>query len=77
MLCGSPHGLAAALLRIEHAGELVSFAANPATEPLYPINPFDYEDRLARMFETHPPLPERIKRLRALDPDWREKLLVA
>jgi Zn-dependent protease with chaperone function len=29
------------------------------------------------MFETHPPLPERIKRLRALDPDWREKLLVA
>jgi heat shock protein HtpX len=77
MLCGSPHGLADALLRIEQAGELVSFAASPATEPLYPINPFDREDRLARMFETHPPLPERIKRLRALDPDWREKLLVA
>jgi len=55
----------------------VSFAASPATEPLYPINPFDQEDRLARMFATHPPLPERIKRLRALDPDWREKLLVA
>jgi len=77
MLCGSPHGLADALLRIEQAGELVSFAASPATEPLYPINPFDQEDRLARMFATHPPLPERIKRLRALDPDWREKLLVA
>jgi heat shock protein HtpX len=76
-LCGSPHGLADALLRIEHAAELVSFAASPVTEPLYPINPFDREDRLARMFETHPPLPERIKRLRALDPDWREKLLVA
>jgi len=76
-LCGSPHGLADALLRIEHAGELVSFAASPATEPLYPINPFDRIDRLARMFETHPPLPERIRRLRELDPDWREKLLVA
>ena len=76
VLCGSPHGLADALLRIEQASELVSFAASPATEPLYPINPFDQEDRLARMFETHPPLPERIKRLRALDPDWREKLLV-
>ncbi len=76
VLCGSPHGLADALLRIEQASELVSFAASPATEPLYPINPFDREDRLARMFETHPPLPERIKRLRALDPDWREKLLV-
>ncbi len=76
VLCGSPHGLADALLRIEQAGELVSFAANPATEPLYPINPFDREDRLARMFETHPPLLERVKRLRELDPDWREKLLV-
>jgi heat shock protein HtpX len=77
VLCGSPHGLVDALLRIEHAAELVSFAANPATEPLYPINPFDREDRLARMFETHPPLPERIKRLRGLDPDWREKLRAA
>jgi len=77
VLCGSPHGLVDALLRIEHAGELVSFAANPATEPLYPLNPFDREDRLARMFETHPPLAERVRRLRELDPDWREKLLVA
>ena len=76
VLCGSPHGLADALLRIEHAGELVSFAASPATEPLYPVNPFDRKDRLARMFETHPPLPERIRRLRELDPDWRERLLV-
>ena len=76
-LCGSPHGLADALLRLEHAADLVSFAASPATEPLYPINPFDREDRLARMFETHPPLPERVARLRELDPDWREKLLVA
>jgi heat shock protein HtpX len=75
VLCGSPHGLVDALLRMEHAGELVSFAASPATEPLYPINPFDRNDRLARMFETHPPLAERVARLRELDPDWREKLL--
>jgi Zn-dependent protease with chaperone function len=26
------------------------------------------------MFVTHPPLDERVRRLRALDPDWREKL---
>jgi heat shock protein HtpX len=76
-LCGTPHGLADALLRIDQASELVSFAASPATEPLYPINPFDRNDRLARMFETHPPLAERVARLRELDPDWREKLLVA
>ncbi len=77
VLCGSPHGLADALIRIDHASELVSFAANPTTEPLYPVNPFARDDRLARMFDTHPPLPERIRRLRELDPDWREKLRAA
>jgi heat shock protein HtpX len=76
-LCGSPHGLADALVRIDQASELVSFAASPTTEPLYPVNPFATDDRLARMFDTHPPFPERLRRLRELDPDWREKLRVA
>jgi heat shock protein HtpX len=74
-LCGSPHGLADALVRIDQASELVSFAASPTTEPLYPVNPFGHDDRLARMFESHPPFAERIRRLRELDPNWREKLL--
>ena len=38
-LCGSPHGLADALIRLEQAAELVEFRANPATEPLYTFNP--------------------------------------
>ena len=42
-LCGSPHGLADALLRLEQAAELVEFRASPATEPLYTINPFAEE----------------------------------
>ena len=48
--------------------ELVSFAASPATEPLYTVDPFE-TDRLSRMFRTHPPLAERVRRLRALDAD--------
>jgi heat shock protein HtpX len=75
-LCGSPHGLADALLRLETTMELVSFRASPATEPLYSANPFA-EDRLAALFVTHPPLGERIRRLRDLDPEWREKLRAA
>jgi len=75
-LCESPHGLADALLRLEQASELVSFAASPATEPLYTINPFA-EEGLAKLFVTHPPLAERVRRLRDLDPDWREKLRAA
>ena len=75
-LCESPHGLADALLRLEQASELVSFQASPATEPLYTINPFA-EEGLAKLFVTHPPVGERVRRLRELDPDWREKLRAA
>lgn len=75
-LCESPHGLADALLRLELAGELVEFRASPATEPLYTVNPFEPRG-LAGMFVTHPPTEERVRRLRELDPDWREKLRAA
>jgi len=72
-ICGSPHGLADALLRLEQAAELVEFRGSPATEPLYTFNPF-IEEGLAALFVTHPPVGERVRRLRALDPAWRGKL---
>lgn len=75
-LCGSPHGLADALTRLDRAAELVEFRASAATEPLYTINPFA-EEGLAGLFVTHPPVGERVRRLRALDPEWREKLRAA
>jgi heat shock protein HtpX len=61
-----PHDLADALTRLDAAAALVSFRASPATEPLYIVNPFAEDDQLARMFQTHPPLAERVGRLRAL-----------
>jgi heat shock protein HtpX len=71
--CGSPHGLADALVRLEQAAELIDFKASPATEPLWTFNPF-LEEGLAALFVTHPPIEERVRRLRRLDPDWRDKL---
>jgi heat shock protein HtpX len=65
-LCESPHGLAAALIRLEQAAELVGFTASPATEPLWTFNPFA-EEGLAALFVTHPKIDERVRRLRALD----------
>jgi heat shock protein HtpX len=76
ILCDSPHGLADALLRLEQAMELVPFEASPASEPLYTTNPFA-ETGLAALFGTHPPVSERVQRLRDLDPGWREKLRAA
>jgi heat shock protein HtpX len=75
-LCNSPHGLADGLLRLEQAMGLVAFEASPATEPMYIANPFA-EEGLAAMFVTHPPLGERIRRLRDLDADWRDRLRAA
>ena len=75
-LCKSPHGMADALVRLDTASELVEFRASPATEPLYTVNPF-LEEGLARMFVTHPPLEERVRRMRELDPAWRDKLRAA
>ena len=75
-ICESPHPMADALVRLEQASELVSFAGSPATEPLYTINPF-LEEGLAGLFVTHPPVGQRVRRLRELDPDWREKLRAA
>jgi heat shock protein HtpX len=75
-ICGSPHPMADALVRLDAAAELVSFAGSPATEPLYTVNPFA-EEGLAALFVTHPPVGQRVRRLRELDPDWREKLRAA
>ncbi len=75
-ICDSPHPMADALIRLDQASELVSFQGSPATEPLYTINPF-MEVGLAALFVTHPPVGERVRRLRELDPDWREKLRAA
>jgi heat shock protein HtpX len=64
-MTGGAHDLADALLRLDRASELVEFAASPASEPLYPVDPFENEG-IARMFKTHPPLESRIRALRAL-----------
>ena len=75
-ICASPHPLADALVRIEQAEELVRFQGSPVIEPLYIVNPFEPVG-LAGMFSTHPPVGERVASLRALDPEWREKLRAA
>jgi heat shock protein HtpX len=72
-ICGSPHGLADALVRLEQAAELVDFQGSPATEPLFTINPF-LERGLAALFVTHPPVVQRVRRLRDLDPSRRERV---
>jgi len=71
LLTRYPDGLANALEKIDSNTEPLE-AANRATSNLYIINPLrdnvkgDKRSRFARLFSTHPPTEERIKRLRKM-----------
>ncbi len=68
LLTRYPEGLARALEKLKGDREILE-AANSATAPLYISNPFhgkDVGNWLSGLFDTHPPIEERIKRLRSM-----------
>jgi heat shock protein HtpX len=67
-LLGHAAPLADALATLEQGARAVPMQVNPATASLYAVNPLPRQG-LATLFMTHPPLAERIRRLRALDGD--------
>lgn len=65
LLTRYPEGLARALEKISADTEPLE-AANRATAHLYIVNPFKGK-KLSSLFQTHPPLEERIKALRGME----------
>jgi len=68
LLTRYPEGLASALEKISKDREVLEAATN-ATAHLYIVNPFkgkDFSAWFAGLFNTHPPVEERIKILRAM-----------
>jgi heat shock protein HtpX len=66
-ICGNPESLASALLRLEQGAEAIPMEANAASEPLYIVKPFK-SGGIAGLFSTHPPIEERVRRLRQMRP---------
>ncbi len=65
-LTGNPHGLASALEKLDAAGHAHPIEdANPATAHLFIVNPLR-ADAIAKLFSTHPPIEERVRRLRSM-----------
>ena len=64
-LAGRTWGLAGALEKLQMASQAVPMAANPATAHLFIVNPLSGQ-ALMNLFSTHPPLEERVARLRAM-----------
>jgi heat shock protein HtpX len=67
-LLGHAAPLADALGTLERGAQALPMDVNPATASLYAVNPLPRQG-LATLFMTHPPLAERIRRLRAMDGD--------
>jgi heat shock protein HtpX len=66
-LTGNPESLASALLRLEEGAKAKPMQVNQAAEPLYIVKPFS-GGGFARLFSTHPPIDDRVRRLRQMRP---------
>jgi heat shock protein HtpX len=72
-LVGDPNPLADALETLHRTASQIPMKVNPAAEPLYIVNPLAANARggsrgggFGKLFSTHPPMEERVARLRRM-----------
>jgi heat shock protein HtpX len=61
-IAGRSDGLAGALLKMERGARQIPMQVNPAASHLFIVNPLSGQ-AMARLFSTHPPIEERVRRL--------------
>lgn len=64
-ICGQPRALASALEKLTAYNQQLPMQVNPASAQMYIVNPLR-GGQIANLFSTHPPMAERIRRLRAM-----------
>jgi heat shock protein HtpX len=64
-ICGDPDALADALAKLEQGAAVHPYDRAPATAHLFIVNPLS-GGGIMKLFSTHPPMEERIARLRAM-----------
>lgn len=64
-IAGKPDGLANALLKLERAAHHIPMQVNPAASHMFITNPLSGRSMI-RLFSTHPPIQERVQRLRQM-----------
>lgn len=66
-ICGNPLALASALEKLEHGGQRRPMQmGSPASSSLFISNPFHDGSTVTGLFLTHPPMEQRIARLREM-----------
>ena len=72
MITGRPLNLASALAKISQGTAQIPMRVNPSAAPLFIVNPLASQARggrgacLGKLFSTHPPMEERVARLRRM-----------
>jgi heat shock protein HtpX len=66
-ISGKPYGLAGALEKLSRASQAIPMEANPSMAHMFIVNPLTGRS-LMNLFSTHPPIEERIARLRSMRP---------
>jgi heat shock protein HtpX len=66
-ISGKPYGLASALEKISRASHQIPMEANPQTAHMFIVNPLSGR-ALMNLFSTHPPVEERVARLKRMMP---------
>jgi len=64
-IAGNSQGLAQALLKLEQGARMVPMEVSPAASHMFIVNPLTGR-QLMNLFSTHPPISERVKRLRSM-----------
>jgi len=59
---GNPHGLARALEKLSQLNKRIPMDSSPATSHMFIVTPLT-AGGLSKLFRTHPPIPERVRRL--------------
>lgn len=65
-IAGDPNGLASALLKMEQHAQGRPMQINEAASHMFIVNPLSRQG-MARMFSTHPPIQDRVRRLRQIE----------
>jgi heat shock protein HtpX len=66
-ISGKPYGLAGALEKLSRASKAIPMEATPSTAHMFIVNPLTGRS-LMNLFSTHPPIEERVARLRSMRP---------
>ncbi|WP_104371957.1 zinc metalloprotease HtpX [Desulfocucumis palustris] len=64
-IAGTAEGLSNALLKLESAAHRIPMQVNPASSHMFIVNPLSGAS-LMKLFSTHPPIEDRVARLRSM-----------